>query len=263
LLSQLGRHAEALKAFGKAIKLNPGDSNAWFRKGFSLSGLGRHADAIEAYDTAIELKSDASYAWRWKGCSLGTLKRYAEAIESIDNAIKIKPDDYYSWYFKGFYLRRIDRHAEAIDAFTRAIELKPDDSDSWYWKGVSLSKLNRHKEAIAAIDEAIRLYPGNSNLRETKLEFENAINLKTDSGVGKTSKNIYHEKLSHPKWQKKRLEILQYANWRCQLCGNSEDELHVHHSHYEKNRDPWDYPNSSLIAVCKICHEKISTSRKN
>jgi len=65
----------------------------------------------------------------------------------------------------------------------------------------------------------------------------------------------YIEKLHHPFWQKKRLEIFQRDSWRCQLCASSEDTLHVHHRYYDKKYpNPWDYPNESLITLCEICH---------
>ena len=64
----------------------------------------------------------------------------------------------------------------------------------------------------------------------------------------------YQKKLKDPKWEKRRIEILEYAQWRCQLCGNKKEELHVHHSYYEKGKTPWDYPNSALIALCHTCH---------
>ena len=31
--------------------------------------------------------------------------------------------------------------------------------------------------------------------------------------------------------------------------------LHVHHKRYEAGRDPWDYPNDALAALCGRCHE--------
>lgn len=68
-------------------------------------------------------------------------------------------------------------------------------------------------------------------------------------------KKSYSEKLSHPLWQKKRLEILNRDNFKCTLCENEELQLHIHHLKYEFNKNPWDYPNSNLITVCKICHQ--------
>lgn len=64
----------------------------------------------------------------------------------------------------------------------------------------------------------------------------------------------YSEKLQDPRWQKKRLGVLNYAEWRCQLCGDSKKTLHVHHSFYD-GRDPWEYPNGSLSCLCSSCHE--------
>lgn len=72
----------------------------------------------------------------------------------------------------------------------------------------------------------------------------------------------YSELLQDPRWQKKRLEILEYAGWRCQICGAQNITLHVHHSRYIKNKKPWQYPSGSLIAVCKPHHEMLHPEKK-
>lgn len=64
----------------------------------------------------------------------------------------------------------------------------------------------------------------------------------------------YSDKLRHPKWQKKRLEILSRDNFRCRMCDDTEMELHVHHLEYNKNGNPWDVDNEYLITYCKVCH---------
>lgn len=66
----------------------------------------------------------------------------------------------------------------------------------------------------------------------------------------------YSEKLRDPRWQKKRLEVLEAAEWKCHSCGKKDKELHVHHPYYLKNTDPWDHP--WLVALCKDCHEQIT-----
>jgi 5-methylcytosine-specific restriction endonuclease McrA len=65
----------------------------------------------------------------------------------------------------------------------------------------------------------------------------------------------YKEKLQSPKWQKKRLEILQRDNFQCVECGDTESQLHVHHIMYKKGLDPWDYENELLNTLCSTCHE--------
>ena len=64
----------------------------------------------------------------------------------------------------------------------------------------------------------------------------------------------YSEKLRDPKWQKKRLEVLQRDEFCCQLCLDTTTELQVHHLSYEKNKEPWEYDNSNFETYCKHCH---------
>lgn len=66
----------------------------------------------------------------------------------------------------------------------------------------------------------------------------------------------YSEKLKDPRWQKKRLEIMQRDNFKCEICGDTESTLVVHHWMYTKNTDPWDYPNEILSTLCEYCHEE-------
>jgi len=62
----------------------------------------------------------------------------------------------------------------------------------------------------------------------------------------------YAEKLKDPRWQRKRLKILQRDNWSCQYCGSDKHTLHVHHFMYINN--PWDAPDDKLITFCEDCH---------
>lgn len=66
----------------------------------------------------------------------------------------------------------------------------------------------------------------------------------------------YEEQIKSPKWQKRRLEILQRDNFTCQLCGDKERTLHVHHLYYEPGKKIWEYPDSALITLCEECHKE-------
>lgn len=67
-------------------------------------------------------------------------------------------------------------------------------------------------------------------------------------------KRSYSEKLKDPRWQKKRLEIMQRDNFQCQACCDDKETLHVHHSYYEKGKEPWEYPDDSMRCLCEVCH---------
>jgi hypothetical protein len=70
----------------------------------------------------------------------------------------------------------------------------------------------------------------------------------------------YAELLKDPRWQKKRLEIMERDKWTCQTCLGKESTLTVHHKSYKKDDDgkfldPWDYSGGDLITLCEFCHE--------
>jgi hypothetical protein len=66
----------------------------------------------------------------------------------------------------------------------------------------------------------------------------------------------YLDKLKNPKWQKKRLEILNRDKFECQSCYDTESMLVVHHRVYEKGCEPWEYDNKYLVTLCEDCHTK-------
>lgn len=71
----------------------------------------------------------------------------------------------------------------------------------------------------------------------------------------------YAEKLKDPRWQKKRLAVLSHARFRCQLCGARDKTLHVHHSYYARNKEPWQQPTGSMISLCESCHDRYHGKR--
>jgi 5-methylcytosine-specific restriction endonuclease McrA len=62
----------------------------------------------------------------------------------------------------------------------------------------------------------------------------------------------YLEKLKDPRWQRKRLEIMQRDNFTCQVCYTKELTLNIHHLSYRAN--PWESPNDQLTTLCEECH---------
>ena len=74
--------------------------------------------------------------------------------------------------------------------------------------------------------------------------------------------NAYAEKLRDPRWQKKRLIILQRDEFTCQSCFDSNSTLHVHHRFYESDCEPWDYDDEILITLCEYCHDVETTDMR-
>ena len=72
----------------------------------------------------------------------------------------------------------------------------------------------------------------------------------------------YSEILRDPLWIKRRAEILERDKHQCQMCGEKEKKLHVHHRAY-LGRLPWDYPDEYLVTLCEDCHDEEGELRPN
>lgn len=64
----------------------------------------------------------------------------------------------------------------------------------------------------------------------------------------------YAEKLKDPRWQRKRLEILNRDGWKCRRCGEKTKTLHVHHVAYLRGKAPWEHPDTGMLTLCHGCH---------
>jgi hypothetical protein len=67
----------------------------------------------------------------------------------------------------------------------------------------------------------------------------------------------YWQKLQDPRWQRKRLEIMERAQFACEECGETKSQLHIHHRLYRKGAEPWEYENGVLLCLCTDCHKRL------
>jgi hypothetical protein len=72
----------------------------------------------------------------------------------------------------------------------------------------------------------------------------------------------YSQKLKDPRWQRRRLQVLEAANWKCERCEAADKTLHVHHNFYRSKSEPWEYPSHAFAALCEECHELAEVDRR-
>lgn len=79
-------------------------------------------------------------------------------------------------------------------------------------------------------------------------------------------KRSYNEVLQDPRWQRKRLSVLERSGWKCEWCGDGTKNLQVHHGYYGRTegklRQPWEVPDEVLYTLCVRCHEKAEVARQ-
>lgn len=72
----------------------------------------------------------------------------------------------------------------------------------------------------------------------------------------------YKEQLLDPRWQRRRLQILERDKWCCQNCMDDKSTLHVHHMVYDSGM-AWEANGLALVTVCQSCHNVLHGNNKN
>jgi hypothetical protein len=67
----------------------------------------------------------------------------------------------------------------------------------------------------------------------------------------------YAELLRDPRWQRKRLEVMERDGFACVECRSTTRTLNVHHRYYERGAAPWEYPDAAFVTLCEDCHERV------
>lgn len=102
---------------------------------------------------------------------------------------------------------------------------------------------------MAGVIQSIRT--PNGNLRETCLYRL----LSMGNRAEKIQRSIeYRKQLQDQRWKDLARRKREQAGFQCEACGDSSEQLHVHHIHYHKGRMAWEYALSELKCLCRTCH---------
>jgi tetratricopeptide (TPR) repeat protein len=153
ILYDHGNYDESIKAYNKAIEIDPRDSLAWMSKGDNFKRQGKYDNAILAYDKAIKINPNSALVWSKKGAALMIKGKLDDAIKAYDKSIEIDPSAI-AWDNRGWALSYLGKYDEAIQSFIKAIEIDPTNASAWYNRGTALRAVHRKAEADIAFAKA-------------------------------------------------------------------------------------------------------------
>jgi predicted O-linked N-acetylglucosamine transferase (SPINDLY family) len=159
VLTELGRHQEALVCYQRAVSINPRHLNALQNQGATLLILKNFAEALAVFDRLLAIVPNYVPAFSNRGEALKELGRDEEAVTSFRQAIAIDPQNIEAWINLGDALFKLKRYDEAVGAFDKAVAIKPDLAEAWLGRGNVFHDLERYDEAAAAYDKALALKP--------------------------------------------------------------------------------------------------------
>lgn len=151
----LGRHQDAIKTYGQALALDPGEYMARDGRARSYAGLANIRSALsDAQALAVQAPSHVG-TWELLGEFQMFYRRYPEAAEAYRRATRLDPTMLTAWDNLAICLLRQDKDTEALPACITAAELAPSDARILTNLAVCLQRLGKHEDAIRRVSVAL------------------------------------------------------------------------------------------------------------
>jgi tetratricopeptide (TPR) repeat protein len=152
-----GQYQQGLRESERAIKLDPTLPWGFNTRGWAHIGLLNYQKAIEDLNKAIELDPNYVSAYIHRSWAYFMLKNYNQALEDANKAIEIDPEFSAAYFRRGRALASLNKFQDAIKDFDKAIELDPTSSWSFLHRGYTLLKLNKTEQALEDLKKAANL----------------------------------------------------------------------------------------------------------
>ena len=156
-LAKAGEVDEAMKLFGEALDIVPGNPVVNYNCGLAQQQAGSIEAAVISYRAAIGVLPEFAEARINLSYALKLLGRFSEALQAAEGAIQLDGNEPSAWLAKGNALRSLHALGQAAEAFQTGVELAPTNGE------LKLSLANTKRE-LGQVPEAIRL------LREVSTE---------------------------------------------------------------------------------------------
>ncbi len=129
----------------------------FYQRGLDNALSGNYQEAIKAYNKAIELDPKHAAAYGSRGAAYASIGNYQQAIKDSDSAIELEPRFAPAYYNLGVAYGMLGNHREAIKNFSRAIELNPNHALAYYNRAAAYDELDNHDQAIKDVNNAAKL----------------------------------------------------------------------------------------------------------
>ncbi|MBT9560526.1 MAG: tetratricopeptide repeat protein [Myxococcales bacterium] len=155
----VARHEAAVRAFEKALALDPKNTKAAVNLGVSLGELGRWDDAIAAYRSALAESPSHRSALFNLGIALKETKRYTDAADTYRSLLALDDENIKAYLNLAVVYADLGQGEMAIQTIEAALERDPGHVALRYNLAIQLRKLGRVAEGLAELERCVALAP--------------------------------------------------------------------------------------------------------
>jgi class 3 adenylate cyclase/tetratricopeptide (TPR) repeat protein len=153
------KNHEAMKAFDKAIEIDPNFARAYTGRAAIYNDWGQHQQALRESEQAIKLDPNLAWGFNTRGWAQIGLFNYQKAIEDLNKAIELDPNYAYAYCHRSWAYFMLKKYHQSLEDANKAIEIDPEFSAAYFRRGRALASLNKSQDAIKDFDKSIELNP--------------------------------------------------------------------------------------------------------
>jgi tetratricopeptide (TPR) repeat protein len=147
------------KTYESELEKSPDDVALLNDLGVVLTQLGRHADAVPRFERALQLSPDQARVHSNFANALMGAGLWDRAVLESREAAKLRPDKYLAQYSIGALLHRKGDDQAAVPELQKAVKMAPNESSARLLLGVSLESVGRREEAVKEYQRYLQLQP--------------------------------------------------------------------------------------------------------
>jgi predicted TPR repeat methyltransferase len=160
-----GRVDEAVHSYRRTITVDPNHAPALHELGNLLAAQGRRTEALDCYKRALAIKPGFFEAHERLAALLWELRDLDAALDSCRRALTLNSNYVPAHITMGNALMAQGKLDAALDCYQRALRLEPGAVHAHFNMGTALHRLGRLPEALAAFKETLRFDPANAVAR--------------------------------------------------------------------------------------------------
>ena len=158
ILDELGRYAEEVGAYDRALKIHPRMPEAMLNKAATLFATNRKEEALKVLDDMMRHHPEDERGALNRGIVLRSLGRTKEALEAFESVAARNPGNVDALVHRAGLIEEISGPSEAVDAWKEAVQADRRRADLWL-------RLGEAQKAAGQIDEAAKSFGSRRNAR--------------------------------------------------------------------------------------------------
>jgi tetratricopeptide (TPR) repeat protein len=159
ILRRAGQFDRAILDANEAVRLDPGNAQAFGTRGNAFLGKGSYDRALEDFNEAVRLDPNFAQAFSDRGVAFYLKGDHERAIYSYNEAIRLDGERSSFYANRGAAFAKLGQNDKAIADDSKAISLDPSVPEFYDNRGLGYARNGDYDRAITDYDEAIRIRP--------------------------------------------------------------------------------------------------------